>query len=83
MFIYFDSHNSRGRLSDLVAEHLDHLHYLNDILSLDISALNEVLIDHLINRLLVPLYVYSLKEQRHLVADTVCFVLSYLSLINS
>lgn len=53
-------HNSRGRLADLVAEHLDHLHYLNDILCLDISALNDVLADHLLNRLFLPLYVCSL-----------------------
>ncbi|CAG0879516.1 unnamed protein product [Darwinula stevensoni] len=59
-------HQSRGRLSDLVAEHLDHLHYLNDILCLEIAALNEVLVDHLLNRLLIPLYVYSLtKRRRH------------------
>jgi protein CLEC16A len=48
------------RLDDLVAEHLDHLHYLNDILHLQIEALNEILTDHLLNRLLIPLYIYSL-----------------------
>ena len=47
----------------LVAEHLDHLHYINDILSLGVEALNEVLTDHLLNRLLIPLYVYSLTDQ--------------------
>ncbi|XP_037775574.1 protein CLEC16A homolog [Penaeus monodon] len=57
-------HNSRGRLADLVAEHLDHLHYLNDILRLDITALNVVLADHLLNRLLVPLLVYSLNPRQ-------------------
>lgn len=56
-------HNSRGRLADLVAEQLDHLHYLNDILKLGITTLNEVLADHLLNRLLVPLLVYSLNPQ--------------------
>ncbi|KAK3871250.1 hypothetical protein Pcinc_023591 [Petrolisthes cinctipes] len=45
-------HSSRGRLADLVAEHLDHLHYLNDILRLNITTLNAVLADHLLNRLL-------------------------------
>ena len=69
------SHNSRGRLADLVAEHLDHMHYLNDILSLDISALNDVLTDHLLNRLLVPLYVFSLVDASHSVAESVCSVL--------
>ncbi|KAJ4444330.1 hypothetical protein ANN_06122 [Periplaneta americana] len=59
-------HQSQNRLSDLVAEHLDHLHYLNDILSLDIGDLNQVLTDHLLNKLLIPLYVYSLtKRRRH------------------
>ena len=63
MTIYSFSHNSRDRLADLVAEHLDHLHYLNDILCLNIDALNEVLTDHLLNRLLIPLYVYSLTKR--------------------
>ncbi|XP_023229804.1 protein CLEC16A homolog [Centruroides sculpturatus] len=59
-------HQSYTRLADLVAEHLDHLHYLNDILCLQIEALNDVLTDHLLNRLLIPLYVYSLtKRRRH------------------
>ncbi|CAG2111581.1 unnamed protein product [Medioppia subpectinata] len=48
------------RLDDLVAEHLDHLHYLNDILLLNINDLNNVLSDHLLNRLLIPLYIFSL-----------------------
>ena len=56
----FCSHKSRDRLTDLVAEHLDHLHYLNDILSLDIEHLNNVLTDYLLNRLYIPLYVKSL-----------------------
>ena len=43
-----------------MAEHLDHLHYLNDILCLRIDNLNEVLTDHLLNRLFIPLYIYSL-----------------------
>ncbi|XP_071745373.1 protein CLEC16A homolog isoform X2 [Lepeophtheirus salmonis] len=53
-------HQSLNRLRDLVAEHLDHLHYINDIFCLQIDELNEVLSDHLLNRLLVPLYLYSL-----------------------
>ncbi|XP_078456459.1 protein CLEC16A isoform X2 [Lampetra planeri] len=53
-------HKNRGRLSDLVAEHLDHLHYLNDILIIDCGFLNDVLTDHLLNRLFLPLYTYSL-----------------------
>ncbi|KAH9384349.1 hypothetical protein HPB48_026356 [Haemaphysalis longicornis] len=58
-------HGNSTRLSDLVAEHLDHLHYVNDILCLRIEALNAVLTDHLLHRLLVPLYVYSLVQGPH------------------
>ncbi|XP_053391680.1 protein CLEC16A-like isoform X2 [Mercenaria mercenaria] len=59
-------HQSRGRLGTLVAEHLDHLHYINDILLINIDTLNDVLSDQLLNRLLIPLYVYSLtKRKRH------------------
>lgn len=51
-------------MSDLVAEHLDHLHYLNDILLLKITGLNQVLTDHLLHKLLIPLYIYSLTSVR-------------------
>lgn len=44
----------------MVAEHLDHLHYLNDILLLEIADLNAVLTEHLLHKLFVPLYVFSL-----------------------
>lgn len=44
----------------MVAEHLDHLHYLNDILCLDIPDLNAVLTEHLLHKLFVPLYIFSL-----------------------
>ncbi|KAF7266633.1 hypothetical protein GWI33_020130 [Rhynchophorus ferrugineus] len=57
-------HQSQNRLSDLVAEHLDHLHYLNDILCLNITDLNQVLTNHLLNKLLIPLYIYSLASRR-------------------
>lgn len=56
-------HRNRGKLSDLVAEHLDHLHYLNDILIINCEFLNDVLTDHLLNRLFLPLYVCSLENQ--------------------
>lgn len=56
------SHQSQHRLSNLVAEHLDHLHYLNDILCLNIADLNAVLTEHLLHKLFVPLYIYSLTE---------------------
>lgn len=53
-------HQSQHRLANLVAEHLDHLHYLNDILCLEIEELNAVLTEHLLHKLFVPLYIYSL-----------------------
>ncbi|XP_074099101.1 C-type lectin domain containing ema isoform X2 [Cotesia typhae] len=59
-------HQSQNRLADLVAEHLDHLHYLNDILCLNIEDLNAVLSEHLLHKLLVPLYVYSLTKSKNL-----------------
>jgi protein CLEC16A len=62
MRFFIFSHRSLNRLKDLVAEHLDHLHYLNDILGLEIDALNAVLTDHLLNRLFIPLYIYSIGK---------------------
>lgn len=63
MVTFIGRHRNRGKLSDLVAEHLDHLHYLNDILIINCEFLNDVLTDHLLNRLFLPLYVYSLENQ--------------------
>lgn len=80
IYIYF-SHQSQNRLSDLVAEHLDHLHYLNDILCLNISDLNKVLSEHLLHKLLVPLYVYSLMKHKNLLCQNqVCSQLIELEL---
>ncbi|XP_075232093.1 C-type lectin domain containing ema isoform X2 [Lycorma delicatula] len=82
-------HLSQNRLADLVAEHLDHLHYLNDILSLNIEDLNEVLTDHLLNRLFIPLYVFSLlpglsEDGRPKMSSVVSlFLLSQVFLISS
>lgn len=36
------------------------MHYINDILCLNIPDLNDVLTEHLLHKLLVPLYIYSL-----------------------
>ena len=63
-------HSSRDRLADLVAEHLDHLHYLNDILRLEIDSLNDVLTDHLLDRLFLPLYIQSLFARTSSVSGT-------------
>ncbi|XP_011866903.1 PREDICTED: protein CLEC16A isoform X2 [Vollenhovia emeryi] len=87
-------HQSQNRLSDLVAEHLDHLHYLNDILCLNIPDLNKVLSEHLLHKLLIPLYVYSLmkykntlcqtqEERKHVSVVVALFLLSQVFLIVS
>ncbi|CAB3229851.1 unnamed protein product [Arctia plantaginis] len=60
---HFSSHQSQQKLDDLVAEHLDHLHYINDILCLNIPDLNDVLTEHLLHKLFVPLYIYSLTSE--------------------
>uniref|UniRef100_A0A8B9JHE5 C-type lectin domain containing 16A n=1 Tax=Astyanax mexicanus TaxID=7994 RepID=A0A8B9JHE5_ASTMX len=71
-----EEHKNRGKLSDLVAEHLDHLHYLNDILIINCEFLNDVLTDHLLNRLFLPLYVYSLGEDRKINPQVSLYLLS-------
>lgn len=53
-------HQSQHKLENLVAEHLDHLHYVHDILALNICDLNAVLTEHLLHKLFVPLYIFSL-----------------------
>ncbi|KAJ0041668.1 hypothetical protein NL108_008801 [Boleophthalmus pectinirostris] len=73
-----EEHKNRGKLSDLVAEHLDHLHYLNDILIINCEFLNDVLTDHLLNRLFLPLYVYSLINP-----EIVFLIIHYQPLVNS
>ncbi|XP_073974512.1 C-type lectin domain containing ema isoform X2 [Rhodnius prolixus] len=73
-------HSSQSRLADLVAEHLDHLHYLNDILCLNIDDLNDVLIDHLLNKLLIPLYIFSLLPQKQSLQEGKARVSSVVSL---
>ncbi|XP_058508584.1 protein CLEC16A isoform X2 [Solea solea] len=76
-----EEHRNRGKLSDLVAEHLDHLHYLNDILIINCEFLNEVLTDHLLNRLFLPLYVYSLSDERKINPQVSLYLLSQVFLI--
>ena len=43
------------KIDDLFAEHLDHLHYLNDILMLRIQDINRILSDNLMHHLIKPL----------------------------
>uniref|UniRef100_A0A8C1JXZ1 C-type lectin domain containing 16A n=1 Tax=Cyprinus carpio TaxID=7962 RepID=A0A8C1JXZ1_CYPCA len=81
-----EEHKNRGKLSDLVAEHLDHLHYLNDILIINCEFLSDVLTDHLLNRLFLPLYVYSLvspeqSEERKINPQVSLYLLSQVFLI--
>ncbi|XP_056608096.1 protein CLEC16A isoform X2 [Triplophysa dalaica] len=81
-----EEHKNRGKLSDLVAEHLDHLHYLNDILIINCEFLNDVLTDHLLNRLFLPLYAYSLvteeqSEERKINPQVSLYLLSQVFLI--
>uniref|UniRef100_A0A3B4YFX4 C-type lectin domain containing 16A n=1 Tax=Seriola lalandi dorsalis TaxID=1841481 RepID=A0A3B4YFX4_SERLL len=79
-----EEHKNRGKLSDLVAEHLDHLHYLNDILIINCEFLNDVLTDHLLNRLFLPLYVYSLvipETERKINPQVSLYLLSQVFLI--
>ena len=61
-------HKSLNKLKDIVAGHIDHLHYINDILGLNITALNRILSDHLLNRLFIPLYIYSFARN-HIPAE--------------
>ncbi|KRZ20434.1 Protein CLEC16A [Trichinella pseudospiralis] len=48
------------RMRDLIADHQDHIHYLNDILCLDVQDLNKVLIDQLMSKLFLPVYLNSI-----------------------
>ncbi|CAH1971069.1 unnamed protein product [Acanthoscelides obtectus] len=72
-------HQSQNRLADLVAEHLDHLHYINDILCLHITDLNHVLTDHLLHKLLIPLYIYSLASSKRISSAPVDIIAQSLS----
>lgn len=40
-------------------EHLDHIHYLQDIFLLGVDSLNNVLKEQLMNRLFIPVYIFS------------------------
>ncbi|XP_050058628.1 protein CLEC16A homolog isoform X2 [Aphis gossypii] len=65
----------RVKLADLVSSHLDDLHYLNDILSSNVDMLNEVLIDHLMDKLFVPYYIHSLAPpDKYIIVETEEFV---------
>ena len=59
----FSSINNRGHLTSSLEEYLDHIHYLQDIFLLNVDSLNNVLKDQLMNRLLIPVYVFSLIKR--------------------
>lgn len=64
---YGNNHNNDKlllKLDDLFAEHLDHLHYLNDILMLKIDDINRILSDNLMHHLIKPL-VDAYKDDPH------------------
>eukprot|EP00124_Ichthyophonus_hoferi_P001533 Ihof_evm3s82 gene=Ihof_evmTU3s82 len=60
---------SSGYLAGLFAEHVDHLHYLNDMYDLGREYLSVRLTVHLLDHLLVPLYVCSLLPPVNIPSD--------------
>jgi protein CLEC16A len=59
----FSSINNRGQLTSSLEEYLDHIHYLHDIFLLHVDSLNNVLKEQLMNRLLIPVYIFSLIKR--------------------
>uniref|UniRef100_A0A914RZW6 CLEC16A/TT9 C-terminal domain-containing protein n=1 Tax=Parascaris equorum TaxID=6256 RepID=A0A914RZW6_PAREQ len=79
--------SNRDRLADLVGEHLDHIHYLNDIFLIQDDRLSAMLSEIVFGRLLAPLYLCSLASLRMcpsaviLTPVTSLFLLSHFLLI--
>ncbi|CAF0966985.1 unnamed protein product [Adineta steineri] len=55
--------NTRGNVTSKLEEYLDDIHYLQDIFLLNVDSLNNVLKEQLMNRLLIPVYVFSLIKR--------------------
>lgn len=55
---------NRSRLDDLIGEHLDHIHYLNDIFLVKDDLLSEMLSEMVFRRLIAALYLPSLNSLR-------------------
>lgn len=53
-----------NRLDDLISEHLDHIHYLNDIYLVKDALLSEMLSEMVFRRLIAALYLPSLNSLR-------------------
>ncbi|KAG9070509.1 Protein CL16A [Linnemannia hyalina] len=49
-----------SRMNYYLAEHMDCFYYVNDIIELEVPKINKILISHLLNRLLRPMYLDSL-----------------------
>ena len=64
-FLSFSISN-RSHLASSLEQYLDNIHYVQDIFLLDVNSLNRVLKDQLMNRLLIPIYVFSLTKREKL-----------------
>ncbi|PAA64788.1 hypothetical protein BOX15_Mlig011198g1 [Macrostomum lignano] len=53
-------HSNRGRLADLLCEHVDYLHYISDIFRLGVEPLSDLLTDLLLQSLFNPIHIRSL-----------------------
>ena len=62
MFCDF-SISHRGQLTSHLEECLDHIHYLQDIFLLGVDSLNNVLKEQLMNRLFIPVCIFSLIKR--------------------
>ena len=67
---------NRNHLTSSLEQYIDNIHYLQDIFLLNVNSLNRVLKDQLMNRLLIPIYVFSLIKREKLSSVKVNVVLS-------
>ena len=77
IFSFLFSISNRGRVTCGLEEYLDHIHYLQDIFLLNVDSLNNVLKDQLMNRLLIPVYVFSLIKRDKFSRITVSLVIGF------
>ena len=54
--LFFIRHLNHRVLADFVDELLDVFYYINDIFNLNISSMNQVLANHLLQNLMIPLF---------------------------
>jgi hypothetical protein len=71
--------NKRGQLTSSLEEYLDHIHYIQDIFLLNVDSLNNVLKEQLMNRLLIPVFIFSLikRDKFSRVKVKILFLVSY------